>query len=101
MRLALALTYWVYQRVPKGFIPNEDAGYFIVAVQAPEGGSLEYTTNILGQAEAAMSKIPEIESAFSVAGFSFGGSAPNRALDFCFVEGLRAATGREPTLPTT
>jgi hydrophobic/amphiphilic exporter-1 (mainly G- bacteria), HAE1 family len=78
----LGLTYWVYQHVPKGFIPNEDAGYFIVAVQGPEGGSLEYTTNILGQAEAAMSKIPEIESAFSVGGFSFGGSAPNRALIF-------------------
>jgi HAE1 family hydrophobic/amphiphilic exporter-1 len=78
----LGLTYWVYQHVPKGFIPNEDAGYFIVAVQAPEGASLEYTTNILGQAEATMSKIPEIEGAFSVAGFSFGGSAPNRALIF-------------------
>jgi hydrophobic/amphiphilic exporter-1 (mainly G- bacteria), HAE1 family len=78
----LGLTYWVYQHVPKGFIPDEDAGYFIVAVQAPEGASLEYTTNILGQAEAAMSRVPEIEGAFSVAGFSFGGSAPNRALIF-------------------
>jgi HAE1 family hydrophobic/amphiphilic exporter-1 len=88
----LGLTYWVYQHVPKGFIPNEDAGYFIVAVQAPEGGSLEYTTNILGQAEAAMSKIPELEGAFSVAGFSFGGSAPNRALIFV---SLKAYSQRE------
>jgi hydrophobic/amphiphilic exporter-1 (mainly G- bacteria), HAE1 family len=78
----LGLTFWVYQRVPKGFVPDEDAGYFIVAVQAPEGASLEYTTNILGQAEAAMSKNPEIEGAFSVGGFNFGGSAPNRALIF-------------------
>jgi HAE1 family hydrophobic/amphiphilic exporter-1 len=78
----LGLTFWVYQRVPKGFVPDEDAGYFIVAVQAPEGASLEYTTNILGQAEAAMSKSPEIEGAFSVGGFNFGGSAPNRALIF-------------------
>jgi HAE1 family hydrophobic/amphiphilic exporter-1 len=78
----LGLTYWVYQHVPRGFIPQEDAGYFIVAVQAPEGASLQYTTNICGLVEAAVSNIPEIEGAFSVAGFSFSGSAPNRALIF-------------------
>src|ERR1700675_3138558 len=78
----LGLTYWVYQRVPKGFVPDEDAGYFIVAVQAPEGASLEYTTNIMGQAEAAMSKSTEIDGAFFVGGFNFRGSAPNRALIF-------------------
>ena len=89
----LGLTYWVYQRVPQGFIPNEDAGYFIIAVQAPEGGSLEYTTNILGQAEAAISKIPEVEGAFSVAGFSFGGSAPNRALIFVSLKDYAERSG--------
>ena len=78
----LGLTFWVYQHVPKGFIPQEDAGYFIVAVQSPEGASIEYTTNVCGQVEAILSKLPEVEGAFSVAGFSFAGSAPNRALVF-------------------
>jgi hydrophobic/amphiphilic exporter-1 (mainly G- bacteria), HAE1 family len=91
----LGLTYWVYQHVPKGFIPQEDAGYFIVAVQAPEGASLEYTTNICGQVEAAASKIPEIEGAFSVAGFSFGGSAANRALVFLPLKGFAQRSGEE------
>ncbi|MGA8220140.1 MAG: multidrug efflux RND transporter permease subunit [Candidatus Acidiferrales bacterium] len=91
----LGLTFWVYQRVPKGFVPDEDAGYFIVAVQAPEGASLEYTTNILGQAEAAMSKIPEIEGAFSVGGFNFGGSAPNRALIFVPLRDYEYRKGEE------
>jgi len=91
----LGLTYFVYQHVPKGFIPDEDAGYFIVAVQAPEGASLEYTTNILGQAEAAMSKSPEIDGAFSVAGFSFGGSAPNRALIFASLRDFDQRKGEE------
>jgi hydrophobic/amphiphilic exporter-1 (mainly G- bacteria), HAE1 family len=91
----LSLTYWVYQRVPKGFIPDEDAGYFIVAVQAPEGASLEYTTNILGQAEAALSESPEIDGAFSVAGFSFGGSAPNRALIFASLRDFDQRKGEE------
>src|ERR1700757_4778393 len=78
----LGLTYWVYQHVPKGFIPEEDGGYLIIAVQAPQGASLEYTTNICSQVEAILAKVPEMGSAFSVAGFSFGGSASNRALIF-------------------
>ena len=36
----------IFQRVPKGFVPNEDQGYFIIAVQAPSGASLEYTKHI-------------------------------------------------------
>src|SRR5215468_6641175 len=39
----LGLTYLVFQRVPKGFVPNEDQGYFIIAIQAPSGASLSYT----------------------------------------------------------
>jgi HAE1 family hydrophobic/amphiphilic exporter-1 len=91
----LGLTYWVYQHVPRGFIPQEDAGYFIVAVQAPEGASLAYTTNICGQVEAAVSKVPEIVGAFSVAGFSFGGSAPNRALVFLPLKEFAERQGEE------
>jgi len=78
----LALTYWVFLRVPKAFVPQEDAGYFIVAVQSPPGASLEYTTNICGQAEAVMSKVPEIDGAFSVAGYSLSGASPSRGLIF-------------------
>ena len=42
-----ALTYYVYNRVPQAFVPEEDAGYFISIVQAPPGASLEYTTNVV------------------------------------------------------
>ena len=42
----LGLTYFVYNRVPQAFVPEEDAGYFISIVQAPPGASLEYTTNV-------------------------------------------------------
>ena len=33
----LALTYFVYTRVPTSFVPDEDQGYFITLVQAPPG----------------------------------------------------------------
>jgi len=91
----LGLTYWVYQHVPKGFIPEEDGGYLIIAVQAPQGASLEYTTNICSQVEAILATVPEMDSAFSVAGFSFGGSASNRALIFAGLKDFDRRKGEE------
>jgi len=78
----LSLTYVVFQRVPKGFVPNEDQGYFIIAVQAPSGASLEYTKDVEKQVQAFMQTVPEAHSVFAVSGFSFSGSAPNRGLIF-------------------
>ena len=78
----LGLAYWMYRHVPRGFIPEEDAGYLILSIQAPQGASLAYTTNVTGQAEAVLSKVPEIVGSFSAVGFSFGGSAPNEAMMF-------------------
>ncbi len=34
---ALGCTYLMFQHVPKGFVPSEDQGYFIIAIQAPAG----------------------------------------------------------------
>jgi HAE1 family hydrophobic/amphiphilic exporter-1 len=76
----LALTYWVYQRVPRAFIPEDDQGYIILVVQAQQGASLDFTKEMCAQAEKALSQIPEIEGAFTVVGFGASGSAPNRAV---------------------
>jgi len=78
----LGLTYWVYQTVPRAFIPEEDPGYFIVQLQAPAGASLEYTGNVARQAEAIILKDPDVLALFSVMGFSFSGAAPNQGLMF-------------------
>ena len=78
----LGLTAFVFQRVPKGFVPNEDQGYFIIAIQAPTGASLSYTKKIGEQVNKILEKVPEAEGTFAVSGFSFGGSAPNRAITF-------------------
>jgi HAE1 family hydrophobic/amphiphilic exporter-1 len=78
----LAFTYWYYQRVPRGFVPQEDQGYFITIVQCPPGASIEYTQNISRQVAAVMNQQKEIIGTFAVSGFSFAGSAPNRAMVF-------------------
>jgi hydrophobic/amphiphilic exporter-1 (mainly G- bacteria), HAE1 family len=91
----LGCTYWVYQHVPRGFIPQEDQGYFIIQVQAPEGASLDYTTNISNQVQAVLGHVPEVEGVFAIAGFSFGGNAPNRALIFATLKPFAERSGEE------
>ena len=78
----LGLTYYVYEQVPRAFVPEEDAGYFISIIQAPPGASLEYTGKVAQEAEKILLAVPEVESVFSVLGFSFAGSAPNQGLIF-------------------
>jgi hydrophobic/amphiphilic exporter-1 (mainly G- bacteria), HAE1 family len=69
--------FYLLQVVPAAFVPNEDQGYFFVIVQAPGTVSLSYTQKMIDQAEKKLMKVPEIAGTFSVAGFSFSGTAPN------------------------
>jgi len=78
----LGLTYFVLQHVPTGFVPNEDQGYFIIAVQAPSGASLQYTKAIETQIEKIMDPIPEVQGTFAISGFSFSGNAANLGIVF-------------------
>jgi HAE1 family hydrophobic/amphiphilic exporter-1 len=78
----LGATWWVYQTVPRAFVPDEDQGYFIVQIQAPDGASLEYTSQIGRQVEAVLVKDSAIASAFTIGGFSFSGASSNRGLLF-------------------
>ncbi|GMV20618.1 MAG: multidrug efflux RND transporter permease subunit [Acidimicrobiia bacterium] len=95
---AMYATWWVYQAVPGSFVPEEDEGYFITIVQAPAGSSLEYTTNIMKQAEAVYQQTPEILAVFSVAGFSFSGSAPNQGLMFARLAPFEERTSEDQSL---
>jgi HAE1 family hydrophobic/amphiphilic exporter-1 len=93
--LALVGVYWLYNHVPRGFIPEEDQGYVIAMVQAPQGASLDYTRDLCAQAEAVMAKVPEINGAFTVVGFGISGTAPNRGMIFADLKGFRERKGAE------
>ena len=91
----LGLAYVVFERVPKGFVPNEDQGYLIVIIQAPSGASLEYTRDIGRQISAIAKTFPDIRGSFAVSGFSFGGAASNRGLVFLSLKPYAERVGRE------
>jgi len=70
--------------VPGGFIPDEDKGYLFVAVQLPEGASLQRTDEALKQVEAIVQRTEGVRSAVSLAGMNILNSLnfPNAALMF-------------------
>jgi HAE1 family hydrophobic/amphiphilic exporter-1 len=80
--LGLAATFAVYKMVPTGFVPDEDQGWFMITVQAPQGASVEYTSQAMRQVEAVCAKEKDIVGAFSVVGFSFTGSGANKGMVF-------------------
>jgi HAE1 family hydrophobic/amphiphilic exporter-1 len=91
----LAATYLVTVRVPTGFVPEEDEGYLIVIVQAPQGASLEYTTGILKQIDGLLTNTPEVNRVFAITGFSFAGSAPNQGIVFASLKDFKDRPGDE------
>src|ERR1700690_1587420 len=93
----LGLAFFVFKKVPQGFVPNEDQGYLIVAIQAPTGASLEYTRDIVRQISAITKNVPEIRGTFSIAGFSFGGATPNAGIVFLPLRPYGKREGEEHT----
>jgi hydrophobic/amphiphilic exporter-1 (mainly G- bacteria), HAE1 family len=76
----LGATYWVYQIVPRAFIPEDDQGFIMFIIQAPQGASLTYTRDLCAKVEQVLAGDKDISAAFTVAGFSQAGNAPNRAI---------------------
>ena len=64
--LAFALFQW---GLKSEFIPEEDRGYFITYVIAPEGASLQYTDEYQRRIEEIIGRTKDVEGYFSVIGF--------------------------------
>ncbi|MCI3281085.1 efflux RND transporter permease subunit [Synechococcus sp. PCC 6717] len=78
----LAFTYWLFQIVPGGFVPEEDQGYFVTLVQSPQGVSLEYTSNIVFKTADIIAKNPAVDHTFAIGGFSFFGNGSDKGIIF-------------------
>jgi HAE1 family hydrophobic/amphiphilic exporter-1 len=59
-----------FTRLPTGFLPIEDQGYMIAAVQLPDGASLERTQSALVKVDEAVRKVPGVDKVITIAGVS-------------------------------
>lgn len=78
----IIFTYFLYNLIPTGFIPEEDQGYFFTIVQAPDGVSLNYTQQVMEQIGEKIGNDEDIDSYFALSGFGFEGNGSNRGFVF-------------------
>ncbi len=64
----VACTVLLGKKVPAGFVPEEDQGYFLMAVQLPDAASAQRTDVVIKKVEAILKKIPEIEMITTING---------------------------------
>lgn len=76
--------YGVGKLVPGGFIPDEDKGYLFVAIELPEGASLQRSDEILKEVEGIVNNTEGVRSALALSGMNILNSlnVPNAALMF-------------------
>lgn len=66
----LGATYYGFTAVPTGFIPDQDQGYAIIAIDLPDGASLDRTDEVTRKAVAMVLETEGVKSAVSFVGFS-------------------------------
>ena len=66
----VALAGLAGRRIPSGFVPDEDQGFFFLNVQLPDASSLERTDAVCRKIEAILAATPEVSSYNTVVGFS-------------------------------
>lgn len=79
---SLGLTAWFYLRVPTGFLPEEDQGLLINIVQAPDGSSLNYTTEVIKKLEDVMLEFKDVAGTFTLGGLGTSGNTANSAFSY-------------------
>jgi len=66
----MGLAAWQFERVPTGFIPAQDQGYFIVSIQLPPGASLERTDAVVQEAVDRLLATEGVDNAVAFTGFA-------------------------------
>ena len=84
----------LYFRLPSSFLPEEDQGYFITAIQLPVGATQQRTLAVVKQVEAFYQKQPEISEVIALTGFSFNGRGQNAGLAFARLKDWSDRKGR-------
>lgn len=97
----LYLTYFGFTKVPVGFIPDQDKGYVIIALELPDGSSLDRTDEVTRKVMKLALGTPGIENAVSFAGFSGATrtNMSNAAAIFPVLENASERAKKGQTLP--
>jgi hydrophobe/amphiphile efflux-1 (HAE1) family protein len=76
----------LFAALPGGFVPEEDQGYVVAAVQLPDAASLERTEAVMADIEKIIAEFDAIESSTAVSGFSALTSTTSSNAGFVFIQ---------------
>jgi HAE1 family hydrophobic/amphiphilic exporter-1 len=74
------------QRIPSGFVPEEDQGYLLVSALLPDAASLERTDAVMRRVEGILEEHEAIEGFNTISGFSLLTGAYSSNMGFFFVQ---------------
>jgi HAE1 family hydrophobic/amphiphilic exporter-1/multidrug efflux pump len=57
-------------KIPTGFVPNEDQGYFFTVFNLPDGASMERTDDLMQRAESEAKAIPGVQEVLTLGGLN-------------------------------
>lgn len=83
--IIVGLFIFFSSRVPGGFIPEEDMGYFLIGVQLPPAASLQRSDEVAEKIESVLAKTEGVEFYTTVTGFSLLTSTYSTSSAFIFV----------------
>ena len=79
------LAVFIGNRLPSGFLPQEDQGYFYAAIQLPDAASLQRTDAAAQHVTDALLQTPGVQSVVGVDGFSLFTQTESTNTGFFFV----------------
>ena len=87
----------LFMRLPTSFLPEEDQGVFMTMIQLPAGATQERTQKVLDQVTQyyLTNEKTNVESVFTVNGFSFSGQGQNSGLAFVSLKPWDERSGEE------
>jgi len=94
--LLIGITYMLFSNLSRGFIPQQDQGYFITVVQLPPGASLDRTDAVVQKTVRSFLETDGVEHTVAFAGFSGATftNAPNAAAIFIPLESFKYRSDR-------
>ncbi|EOG3183600.1 efflux RND transporter permease subunit [Salmonella enterica] len=87
----------LFLRLPTSFLPEEDQGVFLTMIQLPSGATQERTQKVLNQVTHYYlnNEKANVESVFTVNGFSFSGQGQNSGMAFVSLKPWEERNGEE------
>ncbi|MMF76850.1 efflux RND transporter permease subunit [Salmonella enterica] len=87
----------LFLRLPTSFLPEEDQGVFLTMIQLPSGATQERTQKVLDQVTHYYlnNEKANVESVFTVNGFSFSGQGQNSGMAFVSLKPWEERNGEE------